>query len=258
MSIAVFALSCKESELITYPDGENSVYFGVENPNKSTANRFTDTTRFSFAELAPNVKDSVITITVNALGNLADYDRLFEYTILKDGMTGVEGTDFERVKGATVIKAGQVSGTIKLKLKRTAEQVFTAVTIRLQLIENSEFALDLKRETVDAINNKYVSLIEHTIVCADFVSEPSRWSQHGNLGDFTSDKYVLINQLCGLEAADWERSMIPSDRDVIWVITRNHLQSQIDRGLEFAVKERIPGGTRYMRVGGLKGLPDGQ
>lgn len=256
MSIAVFTLSCKESALITYPEGENSVYFGVENTNKGNKNKYIDTTRFSFAELPTTTKDAVITLSVNALGVVADYDRRFDYSIMKEGTTGVEGTDFERVSGATVIKAGQVNGIIRLKLKRAKGQVTTAVNIRLQLLENEEFALEMKRETIDAINNKYINLIEHTVVCADFVSEPARWVQHGSLGVFSSDKYVYVSKLCNLTAADWERSMGPSERDAIWVRTRNALQAEINKGLEYAVKERLPNGTtQYMRVSGLVGLP---
>lgn len=243
--------ACSEEALDTYPTDDNGVYFGVLNTVKSEKNVYTDKTEFSFAEYKGD--EYVIELRVNALGNFASYDRPIDFQIMADSTTAIEGTDFARVAEPNLIKANETGGVIRLKLMRTAKITSTAMTLRLKLVENSEFSLPLPFEMVDVINNKYIHLNEHKITFFDFISEPARWKDIPNLKAFSPDKYRLVNDLCNLTKDNWV-AFFPAEGMLRWIRIRNYLQQKIDAGTPVTEK-RMDGTVGYMSVEGLINEP---
>lgn len=243
--------ACSEEKLDTYAKDENGVYFGVLNTIKSEKNVFTDKTVFSFDDYQG--EDYVIEIKVNTLGNFVSYDRPIDFQIMADSTTAIEGTDFTRVAEPNIIKANETGGVIRLKLLRSAKITAKALDIRLKLVENGEFSLPMPFETVDAINNKYIHLLEHKITFFDFIAEPAKWKDIPNLKAFSPDKYRLVNTLCNLTKERWV-SFYPAEGMLRWIRLRNYLQQKIDIG-EPVKEKRLDGTVGYMSVEGLINEP---
>ena len=81
--LGVFLWSCSQEEMPLY-NGKTCIYFNIQDAISSSA---TDEMNFSFGLL--NVMDSVFQIPVMATGDLADYDRYFDFVM--DSTTAMEG-----------------------------------------------------------------------------------------------------------------------------------------------------------------------
>ncbi|MEG1955617.1 MAG: DUF4843 domain-containing protein [Mucinivorans sp.] len=247
--LASSLFACKEAPLTTYPEGENSVYFAVKNTNKSIAGLYKDTTVFSFADYFTS--DTIVSLPINALGDFAGYDRTFAYQVLPEGTTAKLNDDFELVGQTNLIKANKIAGTIEIKLKRSEVLASKVLYIRLQLLENQDFNLAIKREFTDLNNNKFINLVEHTIAFFDFITRPVTWDRvQSRLGNYSTDKYKLVSHLCDMTSEDWKNLNSIRMIDLMWVRTRNYLQREIDKGTPVQ-ETREDGSKGNMEVMGL-------
>lgn len=243
---------CSKVGLSTYVPEETSVYFGMENTNRSLSNVFVDSTVFSFGDYT-NITDTTLNIRVNALGGISPVDREFEFEVV-DSLTTAKG--FYTITGNTgVIPANSTHTFIPIRLTYSDEMkkqpMFYLV---LQLKPNANFNLDLPLEYVDKANDKYVHLTRHWVGVTSRIQKPKLWyvvEQY--FLDFSSDKYKLINELCHLTKDDWSK-MTFYIGEAYWVAVRNHLQKCIDEGNPVMQEDDRTGKKEYMKVKGLTGV----
>lgn len=245
---------CSTVGFDTYDTAQNSVYFGMTNPNTSQKNVFVDTTVFSFGEFE-KVTDTVIYIRVNALGGFFDTDRTFEYEVVDSLSTAIEGDIYTLPEKTGVIPANATCGYIPVRMHNTAALKKRAMFyLVLQLKPNENFNLDLKLEYVDKVNNNFVQLTRHYVGISNRIQQPESWYKvSGYFLDFSSDKYKLINELCHLVKEDWETMQFYT-AEAYWVAVRNYLQERIDAGEPVMEEHPRTGRKQIMKVKGLTGI----
>lgn len=171
-AIALAALtlaSCKETWLMYDLGQKDKLYFMEKNQIHTYSFTFMDTDEID------------ISTNVNVMGDISENDRTFkvEQVPVEQGdsllgyplVTGVEGEDYEL--GNLVIPAGKTSGTLDIKLKRTAKMLDSCyVRIALRLCQDDEFDV----ATVDSTaNDAIVSPVFYCYVNDGEPSCPSWW-----------------------------------------------------------------------------------
>lgn len=246
---------CSQESLDTYDSSENSIYFGMENKSSAYSKVFLDTTVFSFGD-HENITDTTVMIRVNALGGYFYEPREFEFEVVDSLTTAKEGIHFtlpETRKG--VIPAEATCGYIPVHITYNADMKNRAMWyLVLQLKPNRYFNLDLKLEYVDKNNDEYVQLTRHCIGISARIQQPESWFRVAEFfGTFSSDKYKLINMVCGLTKEDWE-VMQRNIGEVYWIAVRNYLQLRIDAGDPVMEEDERTGRKQIMVVTGLTGI----
>lgn len=222
--------ACSEDKLELY-DGTDSIYFGED----LRVGSYRDTIVFSFNDY--NEDTVACLIKVRALGNLLfDYDRT--YNIELTGSTATPGVHFKLPEQEYVFKSGRKDYTeLPIVLYRTPDMQDTSYSITLKLVANQFFALALPLRVVDKNNNKYHDWTQQVVVFHNQMVPPTTWIR-SLFGDFTVAKFILINELYGLEPADWENSTMNAGRaTAIKNGFTNFLLEKLSRGWESAVKD---------------------
>ena len=75
LGIVLLCWSCEEDKLDLYK-GSDSIYFCYPKVTSGVSNVYMDTTVFSFAMY--NVPDTIVRLSVRALGDMVDCDRAFK------------------------------------------------------------------------------------------------------------------------------------------------------------------------------------
>ncbi|MGL5682248.1 MAG: DUF4843 domain-containing protein [Marinifilaceae bacterium] len=248
------AAGCSEVTLDKYNGEENSVYFGMINTNPSKKSTFLDSTTFSFGEYV-DLSDTTIYLRVNAMGDVYDVDRSFEYEVIDSLTTAVADVFYSLPERVCVIPANETCGYIPVKLHSCDEMKKRSMYyLAIQLKPNNNFNLDLKFEYVDKTNKQYVELTRHWLGMSMKIQKPASWFQvEPYFLDFSGDKYRLINQLCKLTKEDWV-DMQFYNAEAYWVAVRNHLQKNIDAGTPIMEENDRTGKKQVMKVRGLTGI----
>ena len=90
LGVVLLCWSCEEDKLDLYK-GEGSVYFCYPKVTSEVSNVYMDTTIFSFAMY--NVQDTVVRLSVKALGNIVDHARMFKVQV--ENSTAIAGTNYD-------------------------------------------------------------------------------------------------------------------------------------------------------------------
>ena len=248
--LTVFIGGCSEDKLDTYA-GRNSIYFEIPKPGSwGDFKELTDTTRFSFVDRV--IDDTVLTIRVAVLGDVAHYDRYFQVHLLIEKTTGKNGVNFQMEKTEFIVPADSICGYVEVKLIRTADLLDTTYQIGFALDANEYFQLAIEQQMVNKENHKYVDLLHHYLLFNDHLDKPLRWDFGNLLGKWTPKKHLLINKLLDMDSKDWA-AIMPGQLTAVGVYMRAYLQERIDQGKEFAIREDD---GSFMVVTGVK-IPDG-
>ena len=136
-----------------------------------------------------------VTFTVNLIGEVTDYDRPFE-AVVDEEVTTALPSEYEIEPG--VLKAGEISAELTVKLIKSARMNDEKVRLRIRLQPNKYF--DLGYEDMLTANVIY----DNTPVC------PEWWDEFISvcyLGPYTPEKYNAFYMYCGLtDISDMEPS----------------------------------------------------
>ena len=200
--IAMAAVSCS-SEIQTY-HGEAGVYFAmrenVSTVNVDTLYRESSTLPFIVTESS----DSVFNLRIKILGEVSDFNRRVDVKVVEELSTCLEGVDYEPLELSYMLPSGQVYGTIPIRFYRSPSLEGQERTLVLELMENDEFTLPIKRWRNSS--TEYVNVVRHAIVISDkYVRLPGY--REGHFGVFSEKKMRLILELTGMKLNDFNETL---------------------------------------------------
>jgi hypothetical protein len=184
--LTTILFSCTK-DLKTF-DGQSSIYFV-----NATLSSPSDRSDISFALGKPSLTDSLIRLQVRIIGESTSDDREYKL-VIADTSTAIAGEDFELLNDRFVIKAGEVSDYIQLKLKRTAAMQDTSLSIGLELHPNEYFMTMMENRVTNSFTGATLSFTSHTVYVNDVLKKPARWID-AYFGTFSRKKLALICEL---------------------------------------------------------------
>lgn len=118
----LFLSSCKKEDIMSFQA-------------KPAVNFVGQTTEYSFMSNPEN--EYVQEVDVRILGDTVDYDRHFSAEVVKDSLTTARDDQFEIIGG--VVKAGEFTGKLSVKLRNAPELSTTKIAVKLKLTDSEDF-----------------------------------------------------------------------------------------------------------------------
>lgn len=198
--LLLFFVSCKKETLKTYDEG-NGIYF-------STQNIYLDTLEVPWGLKRTDLKNQTITLEVLLFGNVANYDRPFDVTVVHDASDSLEAeefVDYQPLKKQYFIPAGEASTVIEVELMRNPvlKQESRHITIRLE--KSEELGFLYSRKKVDSNNVVRYLDYQRVIRMTENFPRPNWWSYYGNdyFGTWSVKKSILVCDLMGIDREVW-------------------------------------------------------
>ena len=205
--VMVLTLGACEKSLMSY-EGPESIYFSMQkNANPEENIYFPD----GSINLMNQVGDEIeYALNVMVTGAPKDYDRPYRVSIVADSTTAVAGTDYILPEGG-VIKAGQISDSLYVKLLKNDKLQETSVRLSVQVLANEHFTLNFSEFGHDGREYNVFDPRVYDLTFTSMMTKPYWWEsystsnqvENGNLGYFTTKKISLLNELYSLTYADW-------------------------------------------------------
>ena len=166
LGVVLLCWSCEEDKLDLYK-GEGSVYFCYPKVTSEVSNVYMDTTIFSFAMY--NVQDTVVRLSVKALGDMVNHERRFKVQV--ESTTAIAGTNYDELQSEYILPKDSVYGGIPIHIYREGLSD-TTVSIELRLVANEYFQQDLPRKIVD---KDTIDITRHVLMFTSKLTRPSMW-----------------------------------------------------------------------------------
>ena len=136
-----------------------------------------------------------VSFKVNPIGHVTDYDRPFEVAVVEEETTAEEN---EYEIEAPVLKAGEISTDLKIKLFKTPRMDEEKVTLTILLLAGKHFNLGYEDQLTAQVTYDNAPL------------KPEWWTEFialCYLGEYTPAKYNAFYNYCGLtDVSDLEPS----------------------------------------------------
>lgn len=206
LGVVATLASCEKS-LMSY-EGSESIYFSMQKNADPEEDIYLPDASINLMNQAGN--EVQFALNVMATGNPKDYDRPYKIGIVADSTTAVAGTDYILPEGG-VIKAGQVSDSLYVKLLKNDKLQETSVRLYVQVLPNEHFTTTFSEFGHDEREYNVFDPRVYDLTFTCMMSSPYWWEsystsnpiENGNLGYFTAKKITLINELYSLTYADW-------------------------------------------------------
>ncbi len=166
--------ACSEEDVKAYSAG-SYIYF-----NKS----INDSTVFSFA-YEPELTEGVVSLKLNTISNLTNYDRAFSVKFLPEESTAQEGRDFTYSGNELLVKANDSIAYMKIEVKKNKSFEGSSVRAIFEISSNEHFEQGL-------LKNRKAK-----VVISDKLSQPAwwdSWHESSGLGEYSDKKYALFIQ----------------------------------------------------------------
>ncbi|MBQ8423307.1 MAG: DUF4843 domain-containing protein [Coprobacter sp.] len=227
-SCALFALvACQQNEVMDYAL-DARVYFN-ETTGSGTLEKNIWTMNYSFALQKSTLTQDTIKLKVKLMGNVVDYDRVFEAEVLADSTTAQSGTHYDLLPG--VLKAGTYESYLPVVLYRTEDTQEQSVSLYLRLSVTN----DLAPGNPDAIN--------FSLHWADMLMRPAHWPEY-YFGEYSVNKYRFAIDVTG--HTDWEQAprVTTGKQEGIYTITE--IQREADKLNDAYAEYRKTNGPIYV------------
>jgi hypothetical protein len=176
LAVVFFYAACKPEKPAIFAK-QDGIYF----------NATADSLLYSFAKYPHRTKDT-LWIPVQILGNPASDNKAI--TIEKapgSDLTAIEGVHYN-LMNTYAMPTGKVSTLLPVVVYRTPDMESAAVSFKLQLKENENFALGITAKSAIKVNIGYM---QKPATWGEFSG--SNWAGYsGNFGTWTKTKYKLI------------------------------------------------------------------
>lgn len=177
---ATLATAC-ENDPYLYSSADKVYLSGDENQGATD-----DSTFFSFRLYGDDVTEYTLNVKADLLGKAADHDRQVDVMVV-DSLTNVPSSAYEI--GDAVIKAGEVSATIPVRVKRSVSGLDLSkqnAKLTLRAVPNSNF----EEGVADKLN--------YSLVWCDYLVRPSSWSIiNYYIGNFSQARFKFIIDYTG-------------------------------------------------------------
>lgn len=192
--------SCEDKDVETYT-GKEGIYF---NKRERIGNILTDSTNFTFVYVDETIKESIVSIPIQLVGRESNEDRPVNIKVV--GGTAKEGEDYT-LPTNPVMPAGESSFNFEVTLKRTPSLQDMAMTIELEIAENSFFQSIITHETIDVQAGTKVTALRHKIEFSEqFIKgvAPAAWVTQ--MYAFTPQRFFLVSKVMNIPRADFNDS----------------------------------------------------
>lgn len=111
---------------------------------------------YTFAlEKDPTTTEQILNYSVKIAGMPDDVDRPFAVKLTDSLTTAIEGTHFEILEEDNIISAGETTGTISIKVMRTATMKTESYKIALTIIENDYMKAGPDKKLIITVSDKF-------------------------------------------------------------------------------------------------------
>lgn len=239
--IGTWMLTGCEKELMDY-EGKDALYFDVRRSASWIEQSKRPHQYYSAVAFGNMMEDEIeLSLKVMATGNIKNYDRAFQVIANPDSTTAVNGRDYTDLTTDCVIKAGENSTNVTLKVKRSAEMKDDTLQLQLKIVENNMFSLpftqfgDGPQITIQPDKNEFSynkDASVHNIFIYDVLTRPERWIGNdenglGLWGRFSAKKYRLIMELTGTTIEDFateERMPMARQQSIDYLMSKYLLE----------------------------------
>ncbi|MEI3422261.1 MAG: DUF4843 domain-containing protein [Butyricimonas faecihominis] len=158
------------------------------------SNVYMDTTVFSFAMY--NVPDTIVRLSVRALGDMVDRDRAFKVKI--ESATAVAGTNYDELQSEYILPRTACTGKFLFIFTGRAWEMLRFLS-SCAWFPNEYFLQNIPHKIVD---KDTIDVTRHVLMFTSKLTKPSMWME-SFLGYFSEAKFNFFNQEMGFEATDW-------------------------------------------------------
>lgn len=175
--IAFFFISCTK-EAIEKNIPNTSVYL-VERSLEQSVN---------FANIPESTTDVTLDIIVRTIGGVQNHDRRF-LLVPQDSSSAIAGVDYVIDQESLMIKAGELTDTVRVTILRNSELPEEGVKLYLQLIAGDAFDMEFP---------DFKNLCSITII--NQVKEPEYWYwfAYDYLGDYSEKKFKILQDVADM------------------------------------------------------------
>jgi len=253
---------CSKEDIETYSGGE-SIFFAQQygtahfenniSPTGGSKNAHQAYSKIGFGGMIET--DSLLSINVQLMGYVRDYDRPFGVEVVTDSTTALNGVEFELVDPKTdaVIRAGASSTAIRVLFHKTERMDDENLMLQLRLIPGEHFVLpfdDKGYGKMPIIHSTATQLNEfnhlnldpaiHNIFINNFLTVPPGWNDK-YMGLWSERKFRLLldysAERLGWTIATWNDNSNmwpPATRyELARTLLAQHLLEQYNKGREY-------------------------
>lgn len=232
------AASCSTEDIDTY-NGVNAGIFIQQvlyTDQYGNPTSYTDSATISFSSQPEDVKSLVYQVTIRTIGFTKDYDRPYKVEAIPEESNAVEGEDYDLSENAMVIKAGQSTDRLRVRMLRTPRLRKEKVKIKLRLVPNEHFDVpitELKNSAAWNIDGNMMNTTAFKVIASEEYKLPwpsdTYWPTY--FGPFTVAKLLVVNNIMGWNLTTWSNgSWIYGKLDFAASETRKYLQKMADAG----------------------------
>ena len=242
-SLTLVFSACEKQDISVFTTDDSGIYFQrvTSYIYNSTTEYYGDSVAYSFASAKASVKNVVLSATIRTMGKVVDYDRPFKVVGDQEGTTAIEGKHYEVNLDTVVVPAGKSTAYVRVRFFRTDDMMEKAVRLAIRLEDNEYFKCyfpEYKNTNAYSATGVMIHGDEFVFSLSEMYTEPWYWSMFGDgfFGNWTPKKFLVVNSVCGLSAADWDNAgyagaKIQYGRFNFFTTTvQKYLQEQADAG----------------------------
>ena len=242
-SLTLVFCACEKQDISVFTTDDSGIYFQrvTSYIYNSTTEYYGDSVAYSFASAKASVKSVVLSATIRTMGKVVDYDRPFKVVVDQEGTTAIEGKHYEVNLDTVVVPAGKSTAYVRVRFFRTDDMMEKAVRLAIRLEDNEYFKCyfpEYKNTNAYSATGVMIHGDEFVFSLSEMYTEPCYWSMFGDgfFGNWTPKKFLVVNSVCGLSAADWDNAgyagaKIQYGRFNFFTTTvQKYLQEQADAG----------------------------
>ena len=242
-SLTLVFCACEKQDISVFTTNDSGIYFQrvTSYIYNSTTEYYGDSVAYSFASAKASVKSVVLSATIRTMGKVVDYDRPFKVVVDQEGTTAIEGKHYEVNLDTVVVPAGKSTAYVRVRFFRTDDMMEKAVRLAIRLEDNEYFKCyfpEYKNTNAYSATGVMIHGDEFVFSLSEMYTEPWYWSMFGDgfFGNWTPKKFLVVNSVCGLSAADWDNAgyagaKIQYGRFNFFTTTvQKYLQEQADAG----------------------------
>ena len=242
-SLTLVFCACEKQDISVFTTDDSGIYFQrvTSYIYNSTTEYYGDSVAYSFASAKASVKNVVLSATIRTMGKVVDYDRPFKVVVDQEGTTAIEGKHYEVNLDTVVVPAGKSTAYVRVRFFRTDDMMEKAVRLAIRLEDNEYFKCyfpEYKNTNAYSATGVMIHGDEFVFSLSEMYTEPWYWSMFGDgfFGNWTPKKFLVVNSVCGLSAADWDNAgyagaKIQYGRFNFFTTTvQKYLQEQADAG----------------------------
>lgn len=178
--------SCNK-DIDSFDNSKNYIYFNMPYVTDSYGNVSTtraDSIYYSFAFDDASVKSHTFKIPVNAISLPANTDRTYKVEVVTDETTATDADWDKSCLDNTVIKAGDVSDSLAVKVNRSEILRKAVKSITFRIVANDNFS------------EGYNNLLKAKISFSDQLDPPTWWAKWQYfIGDYSREKFLKWREI---------------------------------------------------------------